>query len=315
MEKITLEAVEACLKSLEITYELSQAQALVTFCETLLKWNATYNLTTITDASSVLTLHVADSLTLVPKVKEFAPAAKRVLDVGSGGGLPVVPLAVMRPDLSVSAVDTVKKKAVFLRQAGVMCRLRNFTVYNDRVEKLSVPPFDVITSRAFASLKDMLEKSCAAGATAAAGAPRARRHPRHAAAPGADRAGDRGLSADAAAAHRRTDGATRRDDRARPVDPRPASRLRHPRLARGHGGGARRDRSGRSVAAPTYRPLIAHSDRCSRPDETPQWERSIIPVPWRWNRLSNSSLAFRRADLSPAAATTHLARWQKTRRP
>lgn len=155
MEKITLEAVEACLKSLEITYELSQAQALVTFCETLLKWNATYNLTTITDALSVLTLHVADSLTLVPKVKEFAPAAKRVLDVGSGGGLPVVPLAVMRPDLSVSAVDTVKKKAVFLRQAGVMCRLRNFTVYNDRVEKLSLSPFDVITSRAFASLKDM----------------------------------------------------------------------------------------------------------------------------------------------------------------
>ena len=130
MEKITTEAVEACLKSLGITYELSQAQALVTFCETLLKWNATYNLTTITDASSVLTLHVADSLTLVPKVKEFAPAAKRVLDVGSGGGLPVVPL-------------------------GVMCRLRNFTVYNDRVEKLSLPPFDVITSRAFASLKDM----------------------------------------------------------------------------------------------------------------------------------------------------------------
>ena len=155
MEKITLEAVEACIKSLEITYELSQAQALVTFCETLLKWNTTYNLTTITDASSVLTLHVADSLTLVPKVKEFAPAAKRVLDVGSGGGLPVVPLAVMRPDLSVSAVDTVKKKAVFLRQAGVMCRLQNFTVYNDRVEKLSLPPFDVITSRAFASLKDM----------------------------------------------------------------------------------------------------------------------------------------------------------------
>lgn len=155
MEKITMEAVEACLKSLGITYELSQALALVTFCETLLKWNATYNLTTITDASSVLTLHVADSLTLVPKVKEFAPAAKRVLDVGSGGGLPVVPLAVMRPDLSVSAVDTVKKKAVFLRQAGVMCRLRNFTVYNDRVEKLSLPPFDVITSRAFASLKDM----------------------------------------------------------------------------------------------------------------------------------------------------------------
>jgi len=61
----------------------------------------------------------------------------------------------MRPDLSVSAVDTVKKKAVFLRQAGAVCRLTNFTVFNDRVEKLAVAPFDVITSRAFASLKDM----------------------------------------------------------------------------------------------------------------------------------------------------------------
>ena len=155
MEKITTEAVEACLRKLGLSYEVAQAEALVTFCETLLKWNATYNLTTITDAASVLTLHVADSLTLVPKLAEYAPTAKRVLDVGSGGGLPVVPLAVMRPDLSVAAVDTVKKKAVFLRQAGVMCRLKNFTVYNDRVEKLSVPSFDVITSRAFASLKDM----------------------------------------------------------------------------------------------------------------------------------------------------------------
>lgn len=155
MEKITTEAVEACLKKIGLAYEPEQARALVTFCETLLKWNATYNLTTITDAASVLTLHVADSLTLVPKLAELVPTAKRVLDVGSGGGLPVVPLAVMRPDLAVAAVDTVKKKAVFLRQAGVMCSLRNFMVYNDRVEKLSVPPFDVITSRAFASLKDM----------------------------------------------------------------------------------------------------------------------------------------------------------------
>lgn len=155
MEKITTEAVEACLKKIGLAYEPEQARALVTFCETLLKWNATYNLTTITDAASVLTLHVADSLTLVPKLAELVPTAKRVLDVGSGGGLPVVPLAVMRPDLTVAAVDTVKKKAVFLRQAGVMCRLKNFTVYNDRVEKLSVPPFNVITSRAFASLKDM----------------------------------------------------------------------------------------------------------------------------------------------------------------
>lgn len=155
VEKITTSDIVACLESLNLSFEEKQAQQLATFCETLLKWNSTYNLTHITDFASVLTLHVADSLTLVPKVAEFAPDAKRVLDVGSGGGLPAIPLAVMRPDLSVSAVDTVKKKAVFLRQAGAMCRLSNFTVFNDRVEKLAVLPFDVITSRAFASLKDM----------------------------------------------------------------------------------------------------------------------------------------------------------------
>ena len=155
VEKITTSDIVVCLESLNLSFEEKQAQQLATFCETLLKWNSTYNLTHITDFASVLTLHVADSLTLVPKVAEFAPDAKRVLDVGSGGGLPAIPLAVMRPDLSVSAVDTVKKKAVFLRQAGAMCRLSNFTVFNDRVEKLAVLPFDVITSRAFASLKDM----------------------------------------------------------------------------------------------------------------------------------------------------------------
>lgn len=157
IEKITTSDIAACLESLKLSFEEKQAQQLATFCETLLKWNSTYNLTHITDAASVLTLHVADSLTLVPKVAEFAPDAKRVLDVGSGGGLPAIPLAVMRPDLSVSAVDTVKKKAVFLRQAGAVCRLTNFTVFNDRVEKLAVAPFDVITSRAFASLKDMTD--------------------------------------------------------------------------------------------------------------------------------------------------------------
>lgn len=155
MEKITTEAVEKCLIAQKIEFSSEQVAALTAFCETLLKWNLTYNLTNITDAQSVLTLHLADSLTLVPKVSEFASDAHRVLDVGSGGGLPSIPLAVMRPDLSVSAIDTVKKKAVFLRQAGVACHLKNFSVFNNRVEQLDAPPFDVITSRAFASLRDM----------------------------------------------------------------------------------------------------------------------------------------------------------------
>lgn len=124
------------------------------FADLLLRWNRTYNLTAIREASEVLTHHLLDSAALVPMIERCAPEARRLLDVGSGGGLPAVPTALLRSDLEVHAVDTVKKKATFLQQAQIELGLRNFRAHHARVENLKLPAFDVITSRAFASLAD-----------------------------------------------------------------------------------------------------------------------------------------------------------------
>lgn len=124
------------------------------FADLLLRWNRTYNLTAIREESEVVTHHLLDSAALVPMIGKTAPEAQTLLDVGSGGGLPAVPTALLRPDLSVHAVDTVKKKVTFLQQAQIELGLKNFRAHHARVENLRLSPFDVITSRAFASLAD-----------------------------------------------------------------------------------------------------------------------------------------------------------------
>ena len=98
----------------------------------------------------VLKIHLLDSLTLV-KAIQFNPG-DQVLDVGSGGGLPAIPLAIMCPDVQVSMVDAVKKKVMFLRQAIVETGLTNAMAYHSRVESLTIPKVDYVTSRAFATL-------------------------------------------------------------------------------------------------------------------------------------------------------------------
>ena len=124
------------------------------FADLLLRWNRTYNLAAIREESEVVTHHLLDSAALVPMIGKIAPEAQTLLDVGSGGGLPAVPTALLRPDLSVHAVDTVKKKVTFLQQAQIELGLKNFRAHHARVENLRLSPFDVITSRAFASLAD-----------------------------------------------------------------------------------------------------------------------------------------------------------------
>ena len=124
------------------------------FADLLLRWNRTYNLTAIREESEVVTHHLLDSAALVPMIAKIAPEAKTLLDVGSGGGLPAVPAALLPPDLYVHAVDTVKKKVTFLQQAQIELGLKNFRAHHARVENLRLSPFDVITSRACASLAD-----------------------------------------------------------------------------------------------------------------------------------------------------------------
>ena len=131
---------------------------LLAYLALLQRWNATYNLTAVRDPQEMLTQHLADCLAVVGPLRRQlgSGAARRLLDVGSGGGLPGVVLAVLEPAWSVTCVDTVGKKAAFIRQAGVELGLRNLSAEHARVEALKVEPFDLITARAFASLPDLV---------------------------------------------------------------------------------------------------------------------------------------------------------------
>jgi 16S rRNA (guanine527-N7)-methyltransferase len=133
-----------------------QQDQLMDYLGLMFKWNAVYNLTSLRDPQQMVTHHLLDSLAAVPA---FA-AAKNILDVGSGGGLPGIVLAIVRPDAHVSMIDTVHKKTAFLTQVKAELGLANVTVYTARVEQLQVSDkFDVITSRAFADLSDFVNWS------------------------------------------------------------------------------------------------------------------------------------------------------------
>lgn len=126
-----------------------QAQ-LLDYLVLLQKWNKTYNLTAITEPERQLTHHLLDSLALLPYIE-----AGPLLDVGSGAGLPGIPLALARPDLRVTLMDASHKKAAFMRQAVIELGLgHRVTVLHGRVETLQAGPFVQITARAFADLND-----------------------------------------------------------------------------------------------------------------------------------------------------------------
>lgn len=142
------------LLAMELTED--QAQKLSRFADLLIKWNESYNLTSITSPKDVLDLHLVDSLALAKCSGDLLNGSKTVLDVGSGGGLPAIPLAIVRPELEITMVDAVQKKTIFQRQAISMLRLKNIKAEHTRVEQIKDRTFDVITSRAFASLSDMI---------------------------------------------------------------------------------------------------------------------------------------------------------------
>ncbi|MCE9660041.1 MAG: 16S rRNA (guanine(527)-N(7))-methyltransferase RsmG [Burkholderiales bacterium] len=137
---------------------LSEAQTgrLLDFVALLARWNRTYNLTAVRDPAAMLTQHVVDCLAAVPALRRRLPGPQRVLDVGSGGGLPGVVWAIVAPELDVTCVDSVGKKAAFIQQVASTLQLLNLHSEHERVEQLQVPPFDVVTSRAFASLSDFV---------------------------------------------------------------------------------------------------------------------------------------------------------------
>lgn len=141
----------------ELQLQLSdrQVEQLLAYAQLIAKWNKVYNLTAVRPGE-MLVQHLFDSLSVVaPLRRQAGGRAIRLLDVGSGAGLPGVVIAICCPEVQVDCVDTVGKKAAFIQQAASQLQLPNLRGIHDRVEKLA-GPYDVICSRAFASLADFV---------------------------------------------------------------------------------------------------------------------------------------------------------------
>lgn len=154
---LNIEKLERGLELLDLEVNTLQKQQLVKYCELLMKWNKVFNLTSIRNYDEVITHHLLDSLAIVPHYQRLFKSDISVLDVGSGGGLPAIPLAIMCPSYTVTMCDTVGKKTAFLTQASLSLGLKNTKIINNRIEKVRGINFDVISSRAFASLPLFVE--------------------------------------------------------------------------------------------------------------------------------------------------------------
>nr|WP_296015811.1 16S rRNA (guanine(527)-N(7))-methyltransferase RsmG [uncultured Acidovorax sp.] len=166
VDHVTLRAqLQAGAEALGLDLGESQVGQLMDFLALLQKWNKVYNLTAVRAPQEMLTHHLLDSLAAVAPLRRHVSGlqqggveAVKLLDVGSGGGLPGVVFAICCPEVDVSCVDTVGKKAAFIQQAAVALKLRNLHGVHARVETLA-GPFDIISCRAFASLPDFVNWS------------------------------------------------------------------------------------------------------------------------------------------------------------
>ena len=156
-----LPALQKGLHDLGLVLTSEQEEQLLAYMDLIAKWTKVYNLTAVRDADEMLTHHLLDSLAVVLPLRR--EAAKLVLpegqnqlsllDVGAGAGLPGVVVAITCPNIFVTCVDTVAKKAAFIQQVAATLKLPNLKGLHARVERLA-QPFDVVCSRAFASLRD-----------------------------------------------------------------------------------------------------------------------------------------------------------------
>lgn len=154
------------LQSLPLVLDERQISLLLDYLGLLQKWNKVYNLTAVRDPAEMVTHHLLDSLAAIrPLLQQVGDRPVKLLDVGSGGGLPGVVIAIACPQIDVTCVDTVAKKAAFIQQAAATLKLPNLRGLHARVESLNAlsgQGFDVVCSRAFASLMDFTNWSQAA---------------------------------------------------------------------------------------------------------------------------------------------------------
>jgi len=168
MSRAELESrLRAGAQALQVSLTDAQLRELLDYLDLIGKWNKVYNLTAVRDPAEMLTQHLLDSLAVIPPLRRHTGAgAVRLLDVGAGAGLPGVAIAICCPEVQVDCVDSVAKKAAFIQQVAVALQLPNLRGLHDRVERLA-GPYDVVVSRAFASLADFV--SWSAGALAPGG--------------------------------------------------------------------------------------------------------------------------------------------------
>ena len=141
------------VEAMGLTLEADAVARLARYLELVEKWNRVHNLTAVREPSQMVTLHLLDSLSILPHLG----AAKTLLDVGTGAGLPGIPLAIARPAMRVTLLDSSHKKATFLQQAKTELALSNVDVVCDRVENWKPQHrYDVVVSRAFSDLADFV---------------------------------------------------------------------------------------------------------------------------------------------------------------
>jgi len=146
-------ALVAGLTELRLSLTHRQIDALLQFIQLIAKWNKAYNLTAVRDPVDMVKLHVLDSLVVLPYVKP-----SRIADIGTGAGLPGIPLAICMPDCHFTLVDSNSKKTRFVQQAVLELKLKNVDVVHSRVELLKPDVlFSTVLSRAFASMHDILQ--------------------------------------------------------------------------------------------------------------------------------------------------------------
>ncbi|MEW6480098.1 MAG: 16S rRNA (guanine(527)-N(7))-methyltransferase RsmG [Pseudomonadota bacterium] len=167
MSAVTLKpALEAGLRELDLNLSDAQVDQLLAYQDLITRWNKVYNLTAVRDPQEMLTHHLLDSLAAIPALlRQTGGQPIRLLDVGSGGGLPGVVIAITCPQMEVHCVDTVLKKATFIQQVAASLKLPNLRGIHARVESLEAEEgngYDIVCSRAFASLVDFTTWSRAA---------------------------------------------------------------------------------------------------------------------------------------------------------
>jgi 16S rRNA (guanine527-N7)-methyltransferase len=144
--------IQSGCDALNLPLEQHQYQQLADYVALLFKWNKVYNLTSVRDQDEMVSRHLLDSLAILPYLESGS-----LLDVGSGGGLPGIPIAITKPDLAVTLLDTNSKKTRFLQQVKAELKLNNVDVVHARVEHANLAQFSMVTARAFSTIEDIIK--------------------------------------------------------------------------------------------------------------------------------------------------------------